>query len=665
MIELLNRYDITSKARREATDSAYLSDVMGLLTRERRYEISDGSSQYNPFATNSFIRRNTWRNGDIYETENGQGVFLGAINDVGFQSTDAGRQTIVNAREPFATMLELTCEEGTLISDTTLSDYYIVSDGDATETTLTLTDTGTPSDIQVGDIISFGNYNVPRYAVTSATGSPSTSITIDRPLERGVDGAIVRVIRPAIISGPKALKNAFTAAGLTNYLGGSFDTMDEDDIEQQFLLRVFVRIESRVKLADHIKKIMEMTDLYFTVNSFGIINIFRGLGYDGSNIRKSITTSEIIRPVEISYERQNLFAGYDCLFVSSTNTDVVSGDANTSTIAQWGSKERWQPIDDQGQSITAYQYLYANSRAAQYFGERKLNYNGEMRVRIKCACKRSPSGTTSLYGFNLGDQVQVTYDMGGGKSLTNEPARVVGYTYDRANQYYSDLVLELNSWVDETTEPIIELGEDDMRYLSAASSLTTTAGNAGSVYITADKGVYYWRDYVTSAPTADSDSYYATANGGETRWVRSGRPNAPQCEWRADTHAGYGSTDTKIPYFSNVRVNVDTAGAITVVNDSTNGCKITINTADYYTISFNMAPSAASYFGVSLNSTQLTTNIESITDSNRLCRTFASATETMHTSVRTWLAVNDVVRPHAAGSAAFIASASNFSITRG
>ena len=522
MIELLNRYDITSKARREATDSAYLSDVMGLLTRERRYEISDGSSQYNPFATNSFIRRNTWRNGDIYETENGQGVFLGAINDVGFQSTDAGRQTIVNAREPFATMLELTCEEGTLISDTTLSDYYIVSDGDATETTLTLTDTGTPSDIQVGDIISFGNYNVPRYAVTSATGSPSTSITIDRPLERGVDGAIVRVIRPAIISGPKALKNAFTAAGLTNYLGGSFDTMDEDDIEQQFLLRVFVRIESRVKLADHIKKIMEMTDLYFTVNSFGIINIFRGLGYDGSNIRKSITTSEIIRPVEISYERQNLFAGYDCLFVSSTNTDVVSGDANTSTIAQWGSKERWQPIDDQGQSITAYQYLYANSRAAQYFGERKLNYNGEMRVRIKCACKRSPSGTTTLYGFNLGDQVQVTYDMGGGKSLTNEPARVVGYTYDRANQYYSDLVLELNSWVDETTEPIIELGEDDMRYLSAASSLTTTAGSSGSVYVTADKGIYYWRDYVSSAPTVDSDLYYATANGGETRWVKNG-----------------------------------------------------------------------------------------------------------------------------------------------
>lgn len=85
MIELLNRYDITDRTRTQASDSAYLSDVMGLLTREKRYEISDSESIYNPFATNSRIGRNTWRNQDIYETaDNGQGTFLGAINDVGF-----------------------------------------------------------------------------------------------------------------------------------------------------------------------------------------------------------------------------------------------------------------------------------------------------------------------------------------------------------------------------------------------------------------------------------------------------------------------------------------------------------------------------------------------------------------------------------------------------
>jgi hypothetical protein len=519
MIELLDRYDITTKTRTQSSDSAYLSDVMGLLTREKRYEITDSESLYNPFATNSRIKRNTWRNGDIYETENGQGVFLGAINDVGFESTDAGRSTIVNAREPFATMLDYTVEEGTLISDLTLASYYTVATGAKDATTITLTATGTPSDLATGDLISFGAYNVPRYAVVSATGTPTTSITIDRPLERAVASGVVRCIRPAVISGPKALKNAFSAAGLSRYLGGSFDTLDAYDIEQQFLLRVFVRIESKVKLSDHIRKVMDLTDLYFSVSPVGVINIFRGLGYNGANIRKHITTSEVISPCAITLERQNLFAGYDGLFVSSTNTDVQSGDADPVAVAQWGSRERWQPIDDKGASISEYSYLYASARAAEYFGQRKIDYNGSMRTRLKMRCKRAPTGTVKPYNFLLGDQVSLTYDMGGGKAFTSEPAIVVGYSYNRQDQYYEDLILELNTW-DNQTQPIID-GDEDMRTVTTSATLTTTAGSTGSVYVAMDTtAVYFWKDYVTSAPTVDGVTYFATANGGETRWVK-------------------------------------------------------------------------------------------------------------------------------------------------
>ena len=666
MIELLNRYDITDRTRTQESDSAYLSDVMGLLTREKRYEISDGESIYNPFATNSRIGRNTWRNQDIYETaDNGQGVFLGAINDVGFESTERGRTTIVNAREPFATLLDDTCEEGSLISDTTLADQYTVSVGAAQATTLTLTSVSTPADIQTGDIISFGNYNVPRYAVISASGSPSTSITIDRPLERGAVGAIVRVIRPATISGPKALKNAFEAAGLGNYLGGSFDTLDTDDITNQFLLRVFVRIESKIKLADHIKKIMELTDLYFTVSPSGIVNIFRGLGYNNTTIRKAITTSEVISPCVITLERQNLFAGYDGLFVSSTNTDVQSGDANSAYIAQWNSKERWQPIDDHGQSITAYSYLYASARSAEYFGQRKIDYNGAMRTRLKMRCKRAPSGTQTLYNFTLGDQVSLTYDMGGGKSFTAEPAIVVGYSYNREEQYYEDLVLELNTWTNETL-PIIE-GDEDMRTVTTAATLTTTAGSTGSVYAALDTlATYIWKDYVTSAPTVDSVIYFATANGGETRWVRANAvQSVTRAEWMADSHAGYGSTATKIPYFTNVNINVDTASAMTVVNNSTDGCKATINIAGHYAVTYWSDPSAiGDSMGISVNGTP-TTNIESITASQR--RAYGQCgypTAGLTVSTIMYLAVNDVVRPHADAHAVATAAVCGFSICR-
>lgn len=142
-------------------------------------------------------------------------------------------------------------------------------------------------------------------------------------------------------------------------------------------------------------------------------------------------------------------------------------------------------------------------------------------------------------------------------------------------------------------------------------------------------------------------------------------PVKPQCEWRADTHAGYGSTDTKIPYFSNVRENVDTAGAMTVVNNSTNGCKITINIADYYTVSYNFSPSSASYIGISLNSAALTTGIEVISVANRLAVSYVPETHTDQICVRVWLAVNDVIRPHTGAVAADTAAFSNFSITRG
>ena len=139
----------------------------------------------------------------------------------------------------------------------------------------------------------------------------------------------------------------------------------------------------------------------------------------------------------------------------------------------------------------------------------------------------------------------------------------------------------------------------------------------------------------------------------------------PQCEWRADTHAGYGSTDTKIPYFTNVRVNVDTASAIAVTNNSTNGCKVLINTADYYTFSYNASPAVASYIGFSLNSAQLTTTVDGINVQNRLALTYIVGTETARISIRLWCAVNDVVRVHTSGVAPYDAAFSNFSVTRG
>lgn len=182
------------------------------------------------------------------------------------------------------------------------------------------------------------------------------------------------------------------------------------------------------------------------------------------------------------------------------------------------------------------------------------------------------------------------------------------------------------------------------------SELTTITSLAGTEYI----------PVVQTVGGADDPKKITTANA--RTYLGAG---AAQAEWRADTHAGYGGTDTRIPYFTNVRSNVDTAGAMTVVNDSTSGCKITINTADYYTVSYNFSPTSASYIGLSINSAQLTTGIDAISVANRLALSYIPATHTDQICVRVWLAVNDVIRPHSGAITPDTAAFANFSITRG
>lgn len=137
-----------------------------------------------------------------------------------------------------------------------------------------------------------------------------------------------------------------------------------------------------------------------------------------------------------------------------------------------------------------------------------------------------------------------------------------------------------------------------------------------------------------------------------------------QCEWRADTAAGFGGTDTKIPYFTNVRVNA-LNGGLTVVNNSTNGLKITVNEAGDYAVSYYAYLSAPNYIGLSLNSAALTTNVQSITAATRLAlATSAGADYAVLVSWTGRLAVNDIIRPHTAGQGTNDSALHGFSICR-
>lgn len=133
---------------------------------------------------------------------------------------------------------------------------------------------------------------------------------------------------------------------------------------------------------------------------------------------------------------------------------------------------------------------------------------------------------------------------------------------------------------------------------------------------------------------------------------------------RWDTHAGYGSTDTRIPYFTNK--NTDTSGSdLTIVNNATNGLRLTIVSTGVYAVSYWYSPASSSNIGISLNSSQLTTNISSITAANRLALSnVAVAAGAAFVSWAGPLTAGDVIRPHADAIGTSLAGIAGFTIQR-
>jgi hypothetical protein len=132
---------------------------------------------------------------------------------------------------------------------------------------------------------------------------------------------------------------------------------------------------------------------------------------------------------------------------------------------------------------------------------------------------------------------------------------------------------------------------------------------------------------------------------------------------RLYTANGYGSTNTKIRRFSGL---ADNRGSdISYSDTSTLGSAFTINTSGIYHITYVDNFSAITTIGISKNSTQLTTNVYSITSTDVLA--MASTSGLDHSETVSWtgyLAAGDVIRPHTDGTASNTATHAYFTIAR-
>lgn len=129
-----------------------------------------------------------------------------------------------------------------------------------------------------------------------------------------------------------------------------------------------------------------------------------------------------------------------------------------------------------------------------------------------------------------------------------------------------------------------------------------------------------------------------------------------------DSGNGWGSTNTMIRRFTNLQERVGTD--IDYADSATLGGSFTINTNGIYSVEYSDHASGGTWFGISLNSSALTTSIETLTyaQGKRAVGMADSATVGGFSSVTLKLSAGDVIRAHTNGSA--LTAANNNTIFR-
>lgn len=119
-------------------------------------------------------------------------------------------------------------------------------------------------------------------------------------------------------------------------------------------------------------------------------------------------------------------------------------------------------------------------------------------------------------------------------------------------------------------------------------------------------------------------------------------------EVSVDTGNGLGAVNTKIRIFSNTKRNIGTD--ITYATSANNGASFTINTPGVYAITYSDSGSAGANYGISRNSTELTTGILSITAADRIGAIGQGSGLQACVVATIFCNKGDVIRPHCEAS---------------
>jgi hypothetical protein len=163
-----------------------------------------------------------------------------------------------------------------------------------------------------------------------------------------------------------------------------------------------------------------------------------------------LTESELIGPIEISYDRSKTALAYDCFYIDGGKVATASKAPDTVIIdsARIDRDMRYKPIDYLQGLPSEYNYLYENAATANYYGQKRIDYYRAARIRVKCGVKGFYSGeqwkSTNLFeGKRV--MLNLSTSLNDADDITNEPAIVISVNKDVQRNRYTEVVFELTN----------------------------------------------------------------------------------------------------------------------------------------------------------------------------------------------------------------------------
>jgi hypothetical protein len=418
-----------------STVQATIGDLY-YLGQRKTFRINDSTGRYTPFDQSGILTYANWRGRKIVETdENDNTIFSGIIKNIRSINDGVKGLLLIDAEEPMAQVLEW----DTLSLDNTTHTGFEVDTAHTLGVTMILLKTGT-TQIPALSKITFDGSVSPSYIVINAEGNPTTTITIDRPLEIELtDEMSVTVAVPKVTTGANAIKQALLSAGLdSTRIDASFDIISTEDAAYQIWLNVDT--PDQINLKNYIAKISEMCNLIVICQPDGLVKLRRSLMFDGEIGLDEITSSEILPAYEYSFDDSKILIGYDLIYLKSeTEVGKAIYDVSSDLINSYGGVKYFQPISV-ANGVKDYKFLYYDAASAEYYGTQVVDYYSHARVQVQMKLKKAYSGTIRPINASIGKQYRLTHN-----KYVNEPVIVTSFKYDKILNQYTELTLQLNN----------------------------------------------------------------------------------------------------------------------------------------------------------------------------------------------------------------------------